>query len=172
MAATAPSPAEPEASPPSRWRFVLGLLVVLVAILLVAAAIELPPSPPPTGGGAPPCTSCYSFSIVAGIGGTLTFNGTTPGPAMTVPVDAQVTVTLIVSSSASGPHSWMLVPADGTSASSAVFPGANTTNPSVGNAPGSSQAVRFAATAAGHYKYICGVDSHYLDMWGYFNVTA
>ena len=31
----------------------------------------------------------------------------------------------------------------------------------------------FTATTAGSYKYICGVDSHYLDgMWGYFNVTV
>ncbi len=172
MATTGLQAEETEAPPPSRWRLFLGLLVVIVAVLLVVAAIELPPRPPVTGGGGPPCTTCYAFSVVAGIAGTLTFNGTTPGPAMTVPVDAEVTVTLLVSSAASSPHSWMLVAANGTSSSPVVFPGASTTNPAVGTSPGSSQTITFTASAAGHYKYICGVDSHYTDMWGYFNVTA
>jgi uncharacterized cupredoxin-like copper-binding protein len=66
----------------------------------------------------------------------------------------------------------MLVSPTGTSSSAVVFLGANTTEPSVGTSPGSSATASFTASAAGSYKYICGVDSHYLEMWGYFNVTA
>jgi len=173
MASTAPAAGDPaEMPPPSRWRLFLAFAVVAVTALLVLAAAQFPPRPPATGGGGPSCPLCYSFSVVAGIGGTLTFNGTTPGPAMTVPRDAQVTVTLVVSAAASGPHSWMLVPLGGTSSSAAVFPGANTTDPSAGTAPGGSATAAFTATTAGSYKYICGVDSHYTSMWGYFNVTA
>ncbi len=172
MAAAAPVNEAPDRAPPTRWRLVLAVAVVVVAALLIAAAVVFPPRPPVTGGGAPPCPSCYSFTVIAGLDGTLTFNGTTPGPAMTVPRDAQVTVTLLVSSAASGPHSWMLVPLGGTSSSAVVFPGANTTDPSVGTSPGGSATARFTASASGTYQYVCGVDSHYVDMWGYFNVTA
>ncbi len=171
MEPTGPGTAEPSL-PPARWRFVLALAVLVTAGLLVLAAAQFPPRAPVTGGGGPPCPMCFSFTIVAGIGGTLTFNGTVPGPSMTVPLDARVTVTLVVDSAASGPHSWMLVPFSGTSSSAVVFPEANTTNPSVGTAPGGSATAIFTASAAGSYKYICGVDSHYVDMWGYFNVTA
>ncbi len=156
-----PPPSEPEPEPPTRWRLFLGIAVAIIAGLLILAAVAFPPRPPVT-----------SFLVIAGIGGTLTFNRTVPGPAMTVPQGDKVTVTLDVDPASSGPHSWMLVPWGGTPASPVVFPGANTTNPTVGLAPGVSQTVTFVASAAGQYKYICGVDSHYLDMWGYFNVTA
>ncbi len=167
-----PSGGPPAAAPPARWRLFLAVAVLLVAGLLVLAAAQFPPRAPVTGGGGPPCPTCYSFSVVAGIGGTLSFNGSVPGPAMTVPLGSQVTVTLIVSTEATGPHSWKLVARNGTSSSAVVFPGANTTNPSVGTAPGGSATASFTASAAGSYKYICGVDSHYVEMWGYFNVTA
>ncbi len=171
MEPTGPGAAE-ESAPPARWRLFLGIAVLVTAGLLVLAAAQFPPRAPVTGGGGPPCPTCFSFSVVAGIGGTLSFNGSVPGPAMTVPIDSQVTVKLTVDPAASGPHSWMLVPFSGTSSSSVVFPGANTTNPSIGTAPGSSSTATFTASAAGSYKYICDVDSHYVDMWGYFNVTA
>ena len=174
MAQTAPPTLEVPGPPPSsRWRLSLLIVILVVTAVLILAAIEFPPRPPVTGGGAPPCPTCYSFSLVAGPNGTLTFNGTVPGPALTVPRDAQVTVRLVVSAAASGPHSWMLVPLSGTPSSPVVFPGANTTDPSVGTAPGGSATATFTASASGSYKYICGVDSHYLDgMWGTFNVTA
>lgn len=162
---------EPEPLPPRRWRLLLGIAVLAVAALMVFAATQFPPRPT-TGGGSPPCPTCYSFSVVAGIGGTLTFNGTVPGPTMTVPLDAHVSVRLIVDPAATDPHSWMLVPLNGTSSSVVVFPGANTTNPSVGLTAGASQTISFVADAAGTYKYICGVDTHYVYMWGHFNVTA
>ena len=174
MASAAPPTVEEPGPPPSsRWRLSLTIVILIVTAVLIAAAIEFPPRPPPTGGGAPPCPTCYSFSLVAGIGGTVTFNDSVPGPSLTVPLGAQVSVTLIVDASASGPHSWMLVSLNGTPSSPVVFPGANTTDPKVGTPPGSSQTVTFTASASGSYKYICGVDSHYLDgMWGAFNVTA
>ncbi len=160
----------PASAPPARWRLLLAIVVLMITGLLVLAAAQFPPRTPPPYGT--PCPTCYSFSVVAGIGGALSFNGSVPGPAMAVPVGASVTVKLIVDSAASGPHSWMLVPRNGTSSSSVVFPGANTTNPSVGTAPGSSATASFIASAAGTYMYICGVDAHYADMWGYFNVTG
>ncbi len=163
----------PDEPPSSRWRLVLGLLVLVVAVLLVLAAVAFPPRPSATGGGGPPCPTCFSFSVVAGIGGSLTFNDTVPGPTMTVPIGADVAVTLTVDPAASSRHSWMLVPLNGTPSSAVVFAGANSTDPAVGLAPGTSQTFTFTASASGSYKYICGVDSHYLDgMWGYFNVTA
>lgn len=155
-----------------RWRLLLALGVLVVTVLLIVAAVEFPLRPPVPGGGLPPCPTCFSFSVVAGIGGSLTFNGTTPGPTMTVPRGARVAMTLVVSSAASGPHSWMLVALNGNPSSPVVFPGANTTDPSVGISPGGSQTISFTASAAGSYEYICGVDSHYVDMWGRFNVTA
>ena len=174
MASAVPSALEEPGPPPSsRWRVSLTVVILVVTAVLIIAAIAFPPRPPPTGGGAPPCPTCYSFSLVAGIAGTLTFNGTVPGPALTVPWDAQVTMKLIVDAAAAGPQSWMLVPSNGTPSSPVVFPGANTTDPTVGTAPGSSQTVTFTASTSGSYKYLCGVDSHYLEgMWGYFNVTA
>ncbi len=156
-----PDPSPGAAAVPQRWRAYLALLVVIVTAILILAALQLAP-PPKT----------YSFTLVAGIGGTLTFNDTTPGPSMTVPQGAHVRVTLTVSSAASGAHSWMLVPLGGTPASTVVFPGASTMTPSTGLAPGTSQTVAFVATTAGSYKYICGVDSHYLEMYGSFNVTG
>lgn len=151
----------PEPQPPAHWRLFLAMAVLIVAVLLLLAAIAFPPRPP-----------VITFLVIAGPSGTLTFNGTVPGPAMTARQGDQVTVTLKVDPSASGPHSWMLVPWGGTPASALVFPGASTTNPSVGSAPGTSQTITFVASATGQYKYVCGVDSHYLEMWGHFNVTA
>lgn len=161
-------PAAPR--PPLGWRLLLALAVLVVAGLLVLAAAQFPPRTAPPFGT--PCPTCRSFSVVAGIGGTLSFNGSVPGPAMTVPVGSIVSVQLIVDPAASGPQSWMLVPSGGTSSSAVVFPGANTTNPSVGTAPGSSATATFSASAAGSYRYVCGVDAHSVDMWGYFNVTG
>ena len=165
MASAAP-PRVDEVSPPPapRWRFSLVIAILVVTALLIVAAVEFPPSPPPIS---------YSFVLVAGLNGTTTFNGTTPGPAITVSLDARVTVKLVVAASASGPHSWMLVPLGGTPASPAVFLGAYTASPTVGTAPGGSAVVTFTATRAGSYTYISGVDSDYLDgMWGYLNVTV
>lgn len=165
--------AKGEEPPSSRWRLYMALAVLVVTALFILAAVEFPPRPPVTGGGGPPCPTCFSFTVVAGIGGSLTFNRSVPGPAITVPLGAKVFLTLQVDAMASGPHSWMLVPRTGTPSSAVVFAGANTTNPSMGLAPGTSQTITFVASAAGAYKYMCGVDSHYLDgMWGDFNVTA
>ena len=162
---------EESARPPRRWRLLLARAELGVAAHHILHPIEIPPETP--AGGAPPCADCYAFSLVAGIGGTLSFNDSVPGPAMTVPLGANVHVTLLVDPGASGPHSWMLVPRGGTPSSAVVFPGANTTDPAVGTPPGESQTITFTASLSGSYTYICGVDSHYLDgMWGYFNVTA
>lgn len=171
METTQPQAERPSpTTPPARWRLLLAVVVLIVTGLLVLAAAQYPPRTPPPYGT--PCPTCYSFEVVAGIGGTLTFNGSVPGPSMMVPVGASVTVKLVVDSAASGPHSWMLVAQNGTSSSPVVFAGANTTNPSIGTGPGSSATASFIASAAGTYKYICGVDAHYVDMWGYFNVTG
>ncbi len=148
----------------SRWRSSLLVVILVVTGLLILAATEFPPRPPPIS---------YSFVLIAGLDGTPTFNGATPGPTLTVSLDATVRVTLRVAPTASGPHSWMLVPLGGTPSSPVAFPGANTTDPTVGTPPGGSATATFTANVPGSYRYICGVDGHYLDgMWGAFNVTT
>jgi len=153
-------------------------LVVVAAIVASAAYLGLGPfvrSPgPPSGndGGTNPCAGAAFFSVVASVSGTLTFNGTTPGPAMTVANQTTVCVKLSVDPAAGVSHSFKIVVFGGTASSPTAFPGANTTDPTIGTQPGASETIHFVASPAGAYKYLCGVDGHAATMWGYFNVTA
>lgn len=114
-----------------------------------------------------------TFTLIAGTNNTLSFNGTSPGPTITVANGTRVTIVLEVSSSSAFPHSWMLVPVNGTPTSTVVFSGGEIPNPILGVSPGSSVTITFVASAPGTYRYICGVDSHYeLGMYGSFIVTS
>jgi hypothetical protein len=166
---------------PRRGRVVLiGAVALVVVVAVVAATAYLglgpfarAPGPPGgNGGGTNPCAGAAFFSVVAAVGGTLTFNGTTPGPAMTVGNQTTVCVKLSVDPAAGVTHSFKIVAFSGTASSPTAFPGANTTDPTIGTQPGASQTIRFVASPAGAYKYLCAVDGHAATMWGYFNVTA
>jgi uncharacterized cupredoxin-like copper-binding protein len=118
-----------------------------------------------------------SFSIVAGLNGTLTFNGTVPGPSMTVSNGTKVSVAFTVSNKSTGNHSWILVPGNATNSSvpnyTPVFTNASSPSPTTGTAPNKTVWINFTANRTGNYKYISEVNSDYKDgMWGWFNVTA
>jgi hypothetical protein len=152
-------------------------LVVVIGIVATAAYLGLGPfarSPgfPGGNGGTNPCAAAAFFSVVAAVGESLTFNGTTPGPAMTVANHTLVCVKLSVDPAAGISHSLKIVVFGGTASSPTAFPGANTTDPTIGTQPGASETIHFIASPAGAYRYLCGVDGHASTMWGYFNVTA
>jgi FtsP/CotA-like multicopper oxidase with cupredoxin domain len=142
-----------------------------------------PPQAP--GGRGPDLAACegkdrlgtFTFSFVAGSGGTTKFNGTSPGPCVAVAVGSQVTVNFSVASDAGANHSWVLVEAANASSavSTPVFPGAGFTGADrfMGIAPGAWLVFHFNATAAGTYQYICEMSGHYaLGMYGWFYVSA
>jgi hypothetical protein len=167
--------------PPSRgrrWVLVGAVALVVVVIVVATAYLGLGPFARPPGspggndGGTNPCVGAAFFSVVAAVGGTLTFNGTTPGPAMAVANQTAVCVKLSVDPAAGITHSFKIVVFSGTASSPTAFPGANTTNPMTGTQPGASETIHFVASPAGAYKYLCAVDGHAATMWGYFNVTA
>jgi uncharacterized cupredoxin-like copper-binding protein len=78
-------------------------------------------------------------------------------------------------------HSFEVIPLKGTAKSPVlpaqaepqpVFKGAETPNPITGTAPGKTVDVRFTASKAGHYLFICGFPGHaLLGMYGTFDVT-
>ncbi len=118
-----------------------------------------------------------SFSIVAGSGGTHTFNGTAPGPSMTVTNGTKVSIAFTVSNKSTANHSWILVPGNVTNSTTLnytpVFTNASSPNPTTGTAPNETVWINFTANRTGDYKYISEVNSDYKDgMWGWFNVTA
>jgi hypothetical protein len=173
-AGTAPHPQ----SRPRRALIVGVVALVVVAVVAATAYLGLGPfarspgSPGGDGGAINPCSGARFFSVLAAPGGTLTFNGTTPGPAMTVVNRSAVCVKLSVDPSAGVSHSFKIIAVGGTASSPTAFPGANTTDPTIGTQPGVSQTIRFVASPAGAYRYLCAVDGHAATMWGYFNVTA
>ncbi|TMA04637.1 MAG: hypothetical protein E6J94_09600 [Methanobacteriota archaeon] len=183
MEASVPRPDAGVVPPPRSQgsRVVLvGVVALLVVVAILAATAYLglgpfgrsPGSPNGNGGGTNPCAGAAFFSVVASVGGTLTFNGTTPGPVMTVANQTAVCVKLSVDPTAGISHSFKIVVFGGTASTPTAFPGANTTDPMIGTQPGASQTIRFVASPAGAYEYLCGVDGHAATMWGYFNVTA
>lgn len=161
-----------------------GRLTVVVALVIVSGIVAAtvhwgvgpfarsPGSPAGNGDGTNPCAGAEFFGLLAGPGGTLTFNGTTPGPAMTVRNQTSVCVALSVDPSAGISHSFKIVAFGGTASSPTAFPGANTTAPTTGTQPAAAETIRFVASPAGTYMYLCGVGDHAATMWGYFNVTA
>ncbi len=129
-----------------------------------------------TGTVPPASAGVRHFILIAGENGTLTFNGTVPGPSIQVSQGTHVWITFQVSPEAGISHSWILVNVTNGRANTSgapVFPGAGTVNPTQGDPPGSTTNLTFVASRAGSYLYICDVPGHYeAGMFGYFNVTG
>ncbi len=152
-----------------------GIVIIIVAAAFVAFNVQLAPQGS-TGPALPPKGPYEHFSVTGE--GSLTFNGTSPGPSMTAPNNTTVWVSFTVSSTSPVDHSWVLVPGNTSHNLSApsitpVFPNATSPNPTVGSAPGQTDQILFKVTKPGTYLYICEVPGHFLSgMYGYFNVTA
>jgi len=176
-------------NPPAPGRplgFIVALLVVgsvsagAVAYLGLTGALggtipgnNYPQGPPACEGAG--VTGNHTFSFVAGVGGGINFNGTSPGPCAQIAVKSWVTVVFSVASDAHLNHSWVLVNASAPATALPVFPNAGFSNGTrfIGIAPGTSATFLFQAMVVGTYQYICEVDSHRdLGMYGWFNVTA
>ncbi|MCI4357100.1 MAG: hypothetical protein L3K18_08200 [Thermoplasmata archaeon] len=189
MAASPPQP------PPTRATgFIVGLFVfsLLIGVVVLYLGLSgglggpIPGTHPGNGISGPPSpTSCegkdklgnFTFSFVAGIRGSFSYNGSHPGPCVAVVVGSHVTVKFSVAEDAGQNHTWVLVNASNasTALSQPAFPGAGFSGPQrfVGIAPGEAKTFQFNATTVGAYQYICEVSGHYdVGMWGWFNVTA
>jgi len=182
------------------WRLIVALFVAggviggTIAVLGANGTLHgtIPGSPSGsggTGGGgvtAPPprgssqcqgsaAAKAYHFVLIAGIANTFTFNDTVPGPCFVVGAGSNVSVTFEVSSQSGANHSWVLLPANGSTHGPPVFPGAGIANATrfSGLPPGSVTVFQFRAATAGSYKYVCEVDGHAdLGMYGWFNVSG
>ena len=151
-----------------------GIVVVVIAAAFVG--FNLTSSTGPSGPKLPPAAPYEHFSVTGE--GDITYNGTSPGPAMIAPNDTNVWVSFTVSSSSSVSHSWVLVPGNTshkltTPDITPVFANATSPTPTTGTAPGKTDQIVFKVTKPGSYIYICEVPGHFQEgMWGYFNVTA
>lgn len=146
-----------------------AMLALPAAALVMVLAAGVP------GGAAPSAT----FSIIAGQGsanGGLNFDGTDRGHlVLTVPVGAQVQLTLV--NKGDLPHSLQVIPYTTRMPAAAVphpaFPGAETPNPQTGIPKGQTAVARFTASKPGKYLFICGFPGHaLLGMYGILNVSA
>lgn len=110
------------------------------------------------------------------------YNGVDHGRLhITVAPGTPVHVKFMTAKSAALAHSFEVIPLKGSAASPVLpaqaeaqpaFPGAESPNPVVGTAPGKSADVRFTASKAGHYLFVCGFPGHaLLGMYGTFDVT-
>jgi len=160
---------------PQLHRHIVGFTAAAFAVLAVATAI-------PRAHAAPEAT----FTIVANTtsaNGGQNFNGVAKGRlTITVPPGTAVHVKFMNAKSAALPHSFQVIPLKGTpqapvlpaqAEAQPAFPGAETPSPGIpGTQPGQSADVRFAATKAGQYLFICGYPGHaLLGMYGTFDVA-
>lgn len=127
-----------------------------------------------------------SFTIVAHqtpANGGQNFNGVDHGRlTMTVAPGTPVHVAFSTSKIATLPHSFEVIPRKGT-AKAPVLPAMATPQPAFkgaespnagaqGTPPGKSAEIRFTASAAGHYLFICGYPGHaLLGMYGALEVV-
>lgn len=175
---------------PLRFFIAISVVALLVALLVGYAGATgrfggpIPGSSSPSGpngSGTPPVcegknrTGNFTFVFVAGLRGTLTFNGTSPGPCVVVGVGSHVTVILEVSADSGNSHGWDLIALGAPTNSSPVFPGAglNGSDRLVGNLPGTNATFHFLAATAGVYEYLCEVPGHAdAGMRGTFTVVS
>lgn len=154
---------------------IVGFTAAAVAVLAVGTALL-------RAHAAPEAT----FTIVANTTSAnagQNFNGVAKGRlAITVPPGTPVHVKFMNAKSAPLPHSFQVIPLKGTpqapvlpaqAEAQPAFPGAATPNAGIpGTQPGQSADVRFTATKAGQYLFICGYPGHaLLGMYGTFDVT-
>lgn len=98
------------------------------------------------------------------------FDGFNKGQ-MTVNVPEGWSVTVQCSNKTSIPHSCAIL--QSTSATTPVFSGAATADPTSGLQPGSSQSFTFTASQTGQFVIACLVPGHAAGgMWDHFNVTS
>jgi len=127
-----------------------------------------------------------SFTIVANqtsANAGQNFNGSDKGRlTITVPPGTPVHIKFMNAPKAALPHSFEVIPLKGSATSPTLpaladpqpaFTGAVTPNAGAqGTAPGKTVDVRFTASKAGHYLFICGYPGHaLLGMYGTFEVA-
>lgn len=186
LASTKVKAAAPAAPPPRKSKtltpkqrtrqtlIMSGIVVIVIAAAFVAYNLQAAPSS--TGGFKPPAAPYRHFSLTGE--NDLTFNGTSPGPTITIPNNTVVWITFTVPSTSGVSHSWVVVNGSANHNLTSptyppVFSNASTPDPTHGTAPGHTDQVVFTASAVGSYLYICEVPGHFESgMFGYFNVTA
>jgi hypothetical protein len=135
-----------------------------------------PPAPtPPAACQGHGALGSFHFVIVAGPKGTLTFNGSSPGPCFAVAAGSTVLLEFQVAHDASAADSWVLIPGSGPIDQAPVFPGAGTSDSgrTTGLGPGQTQNYTFQANTPGQFRYVSEVSDHAaVGEWGAFNVTA
>jgi uncharacterized cupredoxin-like copper-binding protein len=158
-----------------RTRFALVCLAALATAAVAVAAV-------PRAHAAPEA----SFTVVANqspANAGQNFNGVDRGRlVITVAPGTAVHVKFMNSPKAALSHSFQVIPLKGSAMSPTLpaqaepqpaFAGAETPNPAAGTAPGKTVDVRFTASKAGRYLFICGFPGHaLLGMYGRFDVTA
>ncbi len=153
-----------------------GIIIIVIGLAFIAADVHTLTAPAAPSFKPPPQPYTH-FYIDAGPHASFTFNGTSPGPTLSVPVNTRVWVSFHVSSSAGYPHSWVLVPGNTSPTPNPnlapVFANATSPNPIAGSPVGSTDQIVFVANASGSYKYICEFPGHFESgMWGWLNVTS
>jgi sulfocyanin len=154
------------------WRASACLLVL--ALLGAAAAV-------PFARAAAEATFTVVANQTTGNAGE-NFNGADHGRlSITVAPGTPVHIKFMNSKNAVLPHSLQVVPLKGTAKSPVLpaqaepqpaFSGAQVPAPAAGLLAGKSADVRFTASKAGHYLFICGFPGHaLLGMYGTFDVT-
>ncbi|HLW47290.1 MAG TPA: sulfocyanin-like copper-binding protein [bacterium] len=154
---------------------------VLGVVALSAAAMATAVAAVPRVHAAAEATFTVVANQTAGNAGE-NFNGVDHGRlSITVPPGTPVHVKFMNAKSAVLPHSFQVIPLKGTAKSPVLpaqaqpqpaFPGAATPGAAAGITPGKTADVRFTASTAGHYLFICGFPGHaLLGMYGTLDVT-
>jgi FtsP/CotA-like multicopper oxidase with cupredoxin domain len=184
-------PTPPSSAVHDHRAFVAGSLVAGAAITALVGFLgivgALGGGIPGTHAGSvarpPPLAACqghdalgtFHFLFVAGLKGSYTFNGSSPGPCVAVAAGSRITVTFELATTATAPDSWVLLAASGPTDAPPVFPGAGPSDATrtVGLGPGQFANYTFSASTAGAYRYVSEVDGHAAaGMFGGFNVTT
>lgn len=156
-------------SPVAVRRWLGGLLVasavvsgVVFSVLRVAAGVRT-----------------VELTLTAGKEGDpteFTFSGYGEGAmTLTVPVGTMVVVHFV--NTGTIPHSLLVLPWTASQPplpqETPAFPGASTTRPGVGLAPGHRETVSFEASRVGTYEFLCGIPGHALaGMWDRLVVSS
>lgn len=154
----------------------LARVLPFAALAAVLAAAALP-----RVHAAPEATFTVVANQTAANGGQ-NFNGAAKGRlTITVAPGTAVHVKFMTDKKAALAHSFQVIALKGAPQTPVLpaqaepkpaFAGAETPNPTQGTPPGKTADIRFTASKAGHYLFICGYPGHaLLGMYGTFNVT-